>query len=69
MNTLLFLCIPVGCMILYFKYNLENRKLQGSGRIPDIQASGNRKAFFLAMSILTLLIGVIFLLNQHTDKF
>ncbi|WP_157799068.1 hypothetical protein [Mucilaginibacter auburnensis] len=44
-------CIPVACIIMSYFFSVQNRKLQGSGKIPNIISTENKKQFFLFLSV------------------
>ena len=56
----LLYCIPVVFIALSRMYMLRHKKLQGTGKIPDIVNAQSRQNFFLALSIITALVIFVF---------
>jgi len=52
----LLYCLPLGLIALSRMYMLKQKRLMGTGKIPEILKAEGRKAFFLALSVLTALI-------------
>jgi|GEM_PF-5531682 len=56
----LIYCVPVIFIGLSRMYMLKFRRLQGTGKIPDILSAEQKQTFFFVLSLLTALIIFVF---------
>jgi len=53
-------CIPVAFIVLSRMYMLRHKALKGTGKIPDIVSADNKQKLFLALSVITALMIIVF---------
>jgi hypothetical protein len=64
----LIYCIPIPFIILAYRYKLRSKRLQCTGKIPDIVDARQRQTLFSLLAILSALIIIISQLQFFSDS-